>query len=1303
MSRSTSSPPPRPPGRARARLPALAAAAALLAGAPAAAQYAISQVPMLVSQRPTNLVLTIDDSGSMTSAFVPDSVGNQGASVAFTSSSYNALYYNPAFTYNIPPNAAGLQASSPLPQTKFTAAYLDGFNPGAGTVDLSASYQPTLTYAPGSTRAQAAIPNAAVGSQAYYYVYTGGTVNGVACATPNPTAASQPDGCFTQVVVSSPPMAGHIDETQNFANWFSFYRTRHLAVASAAAIAMSSPGLATPAVRVAWQGLTTCDDFTTGSCTGWNNAVAPVDNRIKSFVGQHRADFYTWLFEVPAANSTPTRTAWWRVGEYYRSSGKDSPYGVDPNDNSTSTAELACVNNFQVTMTDGQWNTDAEGQTNFCGAATCGNVDDTAVTLPDGTSYVPAWTATTAAGAAATAPNSTSIYGDYNTGGLADIAFYYWSNNLRPDLTGSGTAFVPSVPPYYADQSTTNLATGATGDKYWRYWNPRNDPATWPHMVNFAIGVGLTGYFNLPGLIWTKDSFGGQAAGSGYMNLLQGSTSACAGNTGVPYAPVCNWPTITPNGGNGNGNGNGNNGNGTIAGDVYDMWHATINSRGQAFSAESPLDLVNALNTIISRIESQAKGNSTAASSSPSLTAGADLYVGSYDAGDWHGVLSEYPVGTGANAGAVSTVPTWQTTDSACPVGSTSVCIPPYASRNVFTAASTTPAYGAVAPAPLFGTAVIPGSKLGLAFNAGNAAALATAGMGPYLGSSPAPLINYLLGDDSNEVANGGTLRTRAVTKLGDIVNSSPVFSWNHDFGYGVLPGSEGTSYAAFLNFKTTDSTHPGMVYVGANDGMLHGFLAANGQEQFAYIPRTVVPNLPVLASTSYSHRFYVDATPYVGDAWIDPAGGSNPAWRSVLVGTTGAGGPGVFALDVTTPGSFGAASVLWDIDANASPYGNGDPDLGYTVGQAVVARLNDGNWYAVFGNGYDSLDGCPVLYLVGLGGTNNGAVRKLPAGTSATLCTANGLGSPTLYDLQGDGASDYAYVGDLQGNLWKFDLTGGTASAWGVAKISAQGAAAPLFVAGSGTNGATRQPIVSAPNIGPGPNGIMLYFATGRMFAVGDTADTSVQSIYGIQDRGTAIAGRTTLVAQTVTPDGAGHATVSQNVVDLASVDGWVIDLPGSGERVLQTPLVVGGMVLFATVAPSGAACTGGCSSYTYAVSATSGGGGMDFLTDPTTGVFYDALQSKVGCIEGLTTIVSHSTLYIYGVGDTPFTGGTGGNTPPVSKLTPMFLPSMAVPTGSTGTQPGSPGQPGCSAPMQCASGTLPGTGRISWHEVLP
>ncbi len=1244
-----------------------AALIALAAWSDASAQFSISQNPALVaSPPPPNIVMTVDDSGSMTFAYVPDLVGLKDANgnylyasnAGFESSSYNALYYNPALVYPVPPDATGqpVPVSQGYALSTFTHAYVDGFNPDQGWVDLSQAYQATVSYSPGAGTNQVLITGPTPG--AYYYNYVGGP----ACTTPVSTQAPPPDSCFAPVTSLQASGPGGTNEMQNFANWYSFYRTRHLSIISAAARAMQDPSLAS--ARIAWQGLNSCADFTGLNCVGWRGGS--FDNRIRRFSDTHKTDFFNWIFQIPAGNSTPTRLAWSRAGQYFSDPtlGPNGPYGVDPNQTPTVPGnELLCVNNFNITLTDGLWNTFNEppNQRAFCGGTMCGGIDIAPRTFPDGTAYTPA-----------TGPASTTIYGyapgggdsNVTSGGLSDIAFYYWSTNLRPDLTGF------YVTPYFPDTTTNNLASGAANDPTWPYWNSNNDPATWPHMVNFTVGVGLTGFLSLPGLQWSGDAHD-PTPGSAYRNLLSG-TPNCVAPTN------CTWPVIDPAAsGSGYTGPSANAGNGN----VYDLWHAAINSRGNAFSAESPQDIVNAMGAIISRIEGQTRGNSAAAGSSSSLTATTDLFVASYSGTDWHGTVTAYGINT--STGAVNSTPVWQTTAAS---------IAPFASRAVFTAASGLPAGGTpITAAP------------GIAFNLTN---LANSGQASFLGATgaaQASVLNYLLGDASNEKRNGGVYRNRTNTVLGDIVDSNPVYSYAENYGYEVLPEGQGANgYANFLAFKAA-AGRSAMVYAGANDGMLHGFNAATGNEMFAYVPHSVIPNMPALDNPNYLHTFYVDGPVYVGDAYFG-SNGSAAAWHSVLLGTTGAGGPGVFALDVTSPDSFGAANVLWDLDATPAPYGNADVNLGYTIGQPVIARLNNGDWAAVFGNGYLSTRGCAVLYIVRL---SDGLLRTIdtsgaragataPCLDSAGANAANGLGTPTLVDLDQNGTTDYVYAGDLQGHLWKFDLTSGNTQQWGVA-YKAGATPLPLFTATTSTG--VPQPIVTAPNVGPSAgniNGYFLYFVTGHMFAVGDASDTTTQSVYAIQDQGEPITAtlRSTLVQQTIIPanDGSGNENIKSPypTVNLAASDGWYIDLPGTGERALNEPILALGTLLFSTVIPNSQPCSGGCGGFVYAVNALNGDGGQNYLIDSANNTAYDGLQPQVGCIKGLTLITKAGTLNIYVAGNGPSSGngtGTGGNGG----------------TGAGGQGGGGTGiNNGIVPPTQLPAITPTIPGRVSWHAVI-
>ncbi|MEW6076336.1 MAG: PilC/PilY family type IV pilus protein [Thermodesulfobacteriota bacterium] len=326
-------------------------------------------------------------------------------------------------------------------------------------------------------------------------------------------------------------------------------------------------------------------------------------------------------------------------------------------------------------------------------------------------------------------------------------------------------------------------------------------------------------------------------------------------------------------------------------------------------------------------------------------------------------------------------------------------------------------------------------------------------------------LIDFLKGDRSQEEHNGGPLRDR-VSRLGDIVHSAPVH----------VMYADGNDY----------------LYVGGNDGMLHAFDAAStsdgGQEVFAYIPSLVYENLAYLSDPDYRHRYYVDTTPF-----IDSTG--------LLIGGLGAGGKGYFALDVTSPGTFNSSDVLWEYPPGI------DNDMGFSFAKPIVVPHQYGR-LAIFGNGYDSKNGRAVLYVLTLDANNAIVeVRKIDtlagsqSGDPEVTTGCNGLSSTMAADVNYDNLLDFIYAGDMQGNLWKFDLTAPTSLGWKVAYGTAE-APQPLFKA---EYEGVPQPIYAKPSAMrhclANREGYIVVFGTGKFFAQGDHQDTSQQTIYGVWD----------------------------------------------------------------------------------------------------------------------------------------------------------------------------------------------------------
>ncbi|MDZ4730046.1 MAG: PilC/PilY family type IV pilus protein [Xanthomonadales bacterium] len=410
-----------------------------------------------------------------------------------------------------------------------------------------------------------------------------------------------------------------------------------------------------------------------------------------------------------------------------------------------------------------------------------------------------------------------------------------------------------------------------------------------------------------------------------------------------------------------------------------------------------------------------------------------------------------------------------------------------------------------------------------------------TAGEKTALGSEA--VLNYVRGDRSNEEPNGQAFRKREFV-LGDILHSNITY-WDNN---------------------TTKS-----LFVGANDGMLHVLDADTGVERWAYVPSMVIPNLSRLAAKPYVHSHYVDGTLRISNVNFSGIA------KTMLVSGLGAGGKGLFALDVTshTAASEPAAAskLMWEIAAGGS-FG----DLGYTYGTPHITRLPNGTAAVVFSNGYMSSNGRAVLYVVNA--ATGGLISAIDTQTGS-VGSPNGLSSPTLHDADQDGQAELAYAGDLDGQVWKFNLVAGTAT-----KIFTTSPA---------------QAITSAPVVVRHPlGGQMVMFATGRMLTSGDKFDTSIHYAYGIWDG--APVGNSSLLAQTLstsnyTQDGETFAvrTVTANVPNWASGGnkGWRVALH-AGERVVgERPFSNAGRFYFLATNPIAA----GGENFLYELQALTGG----------------------------------------------------------------------------------------------------------------
>ncbi|MDH0747930.1 PilC/PilY family type IV pilus protein [Pseudomonas sp. GD03842] len=452
-----------------------------------------------------------------------------------------------------------------------------------------------------------------------------------------------------------------------------------------------------------------------------------------------------------------------------------------------------------------------------------------------------------------------------------------------------------------------------------------------------------------------------------------------------------------------------------------------------------------------------------------------------------------------------------------------------------------------------------------------------------------------------------GTTFRRRLSPLGDIVDAQPVLVDSATFITSVADSLSGAN--KYAEFKTSAAARTPLVYVGANDGMFHAFDAGTGVEKFAFVPTAVIPSLATLSSKTYNtdsslHRFYVDGTAAVSDVYFS----SDNLWHTVLIGTLGAGGKELFALDVTNPNSI---KLLWEFTSQT------DTDLGYTFSTPYISKLHSGEWGVIVGSGYNGNNGNATLFVINA--ETGATIAKLKTPDSNPKVD-NGLSTPVILDSNADGIADYVYAGDLLGNLWRFDLIGpGSLTATATAsnyKVSFGGK--PLFTATAPTSGAAAQSITISPLVIPHPTGTgtLVIFGTGRYFASADKSSTDLQSLYGIWDPLTAAqtattpAGtttstslsRTNLQSQTLSTVGGsigtstGLRTVTRNPVDWTSKYGWYLDLttgtPLTGERVVDALDIQGSVLAVATRTPITGVCEAGVQGKRLALDPNTGGG---------------------------------------------------------------------------------------------------------------
>lgn len=1168
-----------------------------------------------------NVLFILDDSGSMDWGYMPNSVSFNSSKECYKHYAYNRLWYNPDITYSPPPKGDGTF----YPDQSWPNAMDNGFDPASSTTHL--------------------------GNSSFYKWYS--RHNGT------PTVGTcHNDSQYTPVTVSDISGPGSKDERINYANWYSYYRTRMQSMKSAAGFAFDSPTL--------------LDKYRIGFITiNFSNSSEFL--AIKDFDATHKKSWFDILYAQNPASGTPLRTALARAGRHFAgradgiNSGMGSNDGAGKLDAASDPILYSCQQNFAILTTDGYWNdgsnpvridgitpigdqdfnlsvtprplferttnaisfrsritrtTEAysacsDGRTRIIetevisertltfsnGAQTGDNLNtlDPDVSTAEWCSWSPRALKADSCPARTVGPdasgdthvfaaeaNCTETFSDSQTNGnpntLADVAQYYYANDLRGPGDLGGTITLPDASTYREDVGTVNNVP-KNGD------GVEDDKAAHQHMTTFTLGMGVPGT-----LAYSPDYKSG------------------AGDFAAIRAGTKNWPVPVD----------------TDPKKSDDLWHAAVNGRGVYFSASEPSAIASSLLSALSGVSARVASAAAAATSNLEPVAGDNFaYVASYQTQKWNGDIQARSIDL--ETGIVGQTNVWSARDKLqSKVGTTTD------TRDIYTF----DASDAADKLKSFLYANLSASEQAF-FNASVADNLTQWGSVPLNATQQgnaddANLVNYLRGqygyeDRTTNAADDRVFRAREYV-LGDIVNAQPIYVRSPFFDYNDA-GYKGANN----KFKESNDTREPMVYVASNDGMLHAFYAGTsttdsngGVERWAYIPSVVLSNMYRLADSNYAtnHQFLVDGTPTVGDVCIGAECGTTASasnWKTILVAGLNKGGKAYYALDVTNPGSpkalweFKHSTTCYDATVPATHYA--DCHLGYTYGNPLITKRSDGKWVVLVTSGYNNVNdpaitGDGVGYLYVLDAADGKILDKISTG-AGDATTPSGLAKINNWvdDALSDNTTLRVYGGDLLGNIWRFDINN---------TLVPSGKDA--FKLAQVTDGTNPQPITTKPELSLVGSDPIVYVATGRYLGDTDLNDTQQQSVYGIKD--TKLVSHCVAVPPATCTDAAAPATITglrtgtlvqqtmTNTVDAtggtirtiactASCDasgGWYVDLPDSKERVNVDIKLQLGTLIVASNVPGGSACTIGGSSW------------INFFDFATGGVVSGSTSNSVG-----------------------------------------------------------------------------------------
>lgn len=992
-------------------------------------------------------------------------------------------------------------------------------------------------------------------------------------------------------------------EMTNFANWYSYYRTRMQMMKTSTTRAFKT--------------------IDTRYRVGFISIANQSSNYlpIAQFNTTQKSNWYDQLLSTNPSTSTPLRSALSLVGRIYAGKNPVSGFTSDP-------VQFSCQQNFAILTTDGYWNTDSSSNVlNIDSSGSVGNPDirPSPAPIPPGAIYE----GTTAAS---------------NT--LADVAKYYYDTDLRTGTAGSAACTGSTRP------------DGTTGDVCNNnVFVTTTDNNNQQHMTTFTLGLGVDAT-----LSYTTDYK--TATDGDFYELKQGTKFWPVPVADKQSAVDDLWHAAVNGQGTyfsakdpnqlstsldqalssikakvGAGSAAATSTLNPVSGDNYtyvasytsvkwigNLEARTVNTNTGKVSEDATWCVEDVLadtcatgSSVVSTVGTTTNGNSTIYQCvKPSVTtAAACASPGVYDA---TAQTCSVEIGTSCSGALKDNVSDSVTTDK---VDSRNIYMNLYGVLGDFTSANLTLAGKNTNFSNTF-----------LAANLSQYSVLSDGTAGSYNQRTlvnSLSLVNFLRGNNGyedrasnvdvvpNPDADNRLYRLREAT-LGDLIDSTPVYVGVPKASFADPRYGPDTSLSSF---KYLNASRAGTIYIGANDGMLHAINALNGEERWAYVPTMVLDNMWKLADKNYgngvAHSYFVDGDIVVNDVCTSLCTSStNAVWKTILVAGLNGGGKGYFALDITTPST---PVLLWEFGTSPEYTGDTsyDTDLGYSYGNPIITKKSDGTWVVAFASGYNNTSGSNpgkgILYVVDAATGNKLAKYSTGVGDDGVATGATGPSglaqiSAFVPDGEVNNQAVNIYGGDLLGNLWRFD-------------INAANGATPFKLATLKDNASTPkvQPITVRPELAQVNGKVIVYVGTGKYLGTSDLPDTQQQTIYAITDETFLDSPRTSsLMVQQVLANGTTTATRTVPNPDLsgnlATGRGWYIDLPDSGERQNVPAQLVFGTLLVPTTVPSNTVCSPG------------GSGWLNFL-DYKTGA---SVSGNVVSSKTNAPIVGINVLYING-----------------------------------------------------------------------